>query len=171
MASACAIFAGFWDCLNQTFVIGRIMNTGTEFNLMVDYGRSINDSLTAGYYDIISDAVEKEDYPPEEHERGEKKLHFKIIHLNRESTTEEVEQQMARRKCRVATPRELLAFAEAHPELQNQFPVIALGSPKVNDAGQPVVLVLWSYGGKRGISQNRSDTDWAKGNRFLAVRK
>jgi hypothetical protein len=59
----------------------------------------------------------------------------------------------------------------AHPELQRQFPIVALGSVWVNPVGGAYSPYLSSWFDTRELDLFLHDFDWADSCRFLAVGK
>jgi hypothetical protein len=72
---------------------------------------------------------------------------------------------------RPATLAELLALGEAHPELQKEFPIVALGSIWHDADGNRDVPVLSFDGSRRKLFLNWFVNDWYVNFRFLGVRK
>ena len=72
---------------------------------------------------------------------------------------------------RPATLAELLALGESQPELQRQFPIIALGSVWRGAFGRRRVACLYVPGYGRRLNLYYLDNDWRAHCRFLAVRK
>lgn len=78
---------------------------------------------------------------------------------------------MAKDGKRPATLRELLAFGEANPELQREFPIIALGSVWVYRRGDRRVVCLGRYGSERRLRLDWYEYCWLACCRFLIVGK
>lgn len=66
----------------------------------------------------------------------------------------------------VTTPAERFAFAEAHPDLQRQFPIVDLGSSTVGD-GRAYVAVLLGFDGRRILDGDWFGPVWPSVYRFL----
>lgn len=94
----------------------------------------------------------------------------KLFHFNCTMTSDAVERELEAAGYRSAVFAELLAFGAEYPEVQRQFPVIALGSVAEAD-GVRCVPVLGKDGTARTLFRIRCDSDWFDACRFLAVRK
>ncbi len=71
---------------------------------------------------------------------------------------------------RPATHHEALAFARAHPALQQQFWIVAPGSFAVKGGDCRFVTVLDCHDGRRVLDDGWYETGWSAGGRFLFVR-
>lgn len=71
---------------------------------------------------------------------------------------------------RPATHLEAYEFQKAHPELQRQFWIVALGSFAVDGVSQCVAM-LRADGGRRVFGSDWFGSRWSAGGRFLFVRK
>ena len=70
-----------------------------------------------------------------------------------------------------ATLQELCAFGEKYPDIQREFPVVALGSVYVSLYGRRGVPYLGSWGAGRGLGLFSRGDEWCPSDRFLAARK
>ncbi len=100
------------------------------FTLAVDYVRGLKEAIKAGHYDYVNENIDETNFPPGEDEEGEKEAKFRLFHFGRslefDDDLRKMVGKMIEEGFRAATLRELLAFGEANPELQRQFPIIAL---------------------------------------------
>lgn len=95
-----------------------------------------------------------------------------LKHFNAEISSESAITVMIRQHCRPATHLEAYAFAKAHPELQRQFRMVALGSFALN-GGKPFVALLQGSSQKRSLDSYWFDDEvrgWPADIRFLVVR-
>jgi len=99
-----------------------------------------------------------------------KDVAFELVHLAQYMSTEAVLAELDRRGLRPATHEELLGFARKYPELQRQFPIVALGSITLIGGHRRVAYVRRSDDG-RDLDLYVADDDWRDDDRFLAVRK
>ncbi len=97
-------------------------------------------------------------------------LGFTFVHLNRNATSDEALAAMEREGLRPATFAELLAFSLKYPELQRQFPIVALGSSALI-RGDRRVPYLDGHSRVRNLRLNWVGRAWNADCRFLAVRK
>ena len=145
---------------------GYESNTHT---LTVNYGQSVEDALKAGNYDWVNDYITSRNFPPTR--RGTETVEVSLVHFGRVMTSDEVLEELDRQGLRPATVEELLALGAQYPDLQRQFPIIALGSVCVGPSGHRSVPVLWSDGRYRDASLDWLDDDWGSCYRSLAVSK
>ena len=140
--------------------------------LVVDYVCPLQDAIVAGNYDFVNESITAENFPPHEHERGKKPAFFKLFHFNRYIESKAAITEMDKQGYRPASLRELLAYGKENPELQRQFPIIALLSVWVDpSSGYRHVPVLWGNIDKRSLRLDYFEDRWASNSRFLAVRK
>lgn len=93
-----------------------------------------------------------------------------IFNFKKDMSSEAVVFEMDKAGYRAGTIRELLALALKEPDLQKDFPIVALGSSAKIDASRPLGC-LSSDGGNRCLCLESLGGIWAVGYRFLAVRK
>jgi hypothetical protein len=143
------------------------------YQLVVDYDRTLAGAITAGRYDRVNDFITAENFPT----KGSGTVEYEavLINLGRPADSQEVKSEMAKRGLRPATIEELLAFGEAYPEVQEEFPVTELGSSYVDvfDARQVATLrsdVPYDHL-TRDLDRDWDSGDWNPGVHFLAVRK
>lgn len=164
---------GVWDKI-ATLVVEAGKKAKEVFTFVVDYGRSLADAVKAGRYDYANDDITDEHFPAEEWEKGKKEQSFKLYHFGKEMESDDVVVQMDNDGFRPATVRELLAFGEKNPELQRQFPIIALKQFWVNRYGFRGVVYLGRSGARRLLSLSWCGGGclwWGGSCRFLAVSK
>lgn len=132
-----------------------------------DYFKLAEEMVRSGWYDWANSNIFSQYF------YGKTGTAVEIIHFNRLIGISEVLKELDRRGYRPAEPYELFAFGEKHPEIQGEFPIIALG---------PVWQL--SHGSIKGpyvcdhpvIMSHRSDLCWHESGwnetyRFAAVRK
>ena len=93
-----------------------------------------------------------------------------VKHFGRNTTSEANIVEMDKLGYRPATHLEAYAFARANPELQRQFPIIALGSSALS-GGNRYVAVLSGGPVRRILDFHWFGGEWSSDSRFLAVRK
>lgn len=145
-------------------VINYIVST---HRFKVNYSRSISDSVKAGNYGWKNDDITNQNFPSTE--SGEKEVDGAIYHFNKTTTSPDVIAEMKRDGYRPATMKELLAFGEQNPELQRQFPIVALGSVARLDGSRHVGCLCGS-GSERNLRLSYFGNGWLGHCRFLAVR-
>jgi len=95
---------------------------------------------------------------------------FLVKHFGREINSDTAIAEMDKLGYRPATHIEAYEFQKAHPDLQRQFYIVALGS-FAEDGGDQCVAVLGSYFDRRVFSIRCYGFKWDTGGRFLFVRK
>jgi hypothetical protein len=133
-----------------------------EFNLNVDYKRSLEEMIRAGNYDWYDKSINEKHLPLPAQFIGRKiELKAKLVHFNRVMSSNDVIASLAESEphFRLATLAEQLAFSEFNPELQKQFPIVALGSRWKNIFCSSAVPILIFDDYRRCLS-----LDWYKGN-------
>ena len=143
--------------------------TPSTYPVTVDYTQTLEQMIAAGRYDKQNRDITQEHFPLQGSGQIEVELH--LVHLNRDASTDSVLAELDRRGLRPATLAELLAFGAKHPNLQKEFPIIALGSVWRHWGGSRGVACLAGWGGERSLSLDWLGHDWGRCCRFLAVRK
>lgn len=72
---------------------------------------------------------------------------------------------------RPANIAELLALGAQYPDIQRQFPIVALGSVWRLRSSGPCVPCLWGDDWERGLHLRQLMDKWHPGYRFAVVRK
>lgn len=139
------------------------------FKVEVDYGKTLEAMIAAGRYDWVDSGITPERFPIQGEGKAEREL--VLVHLDKEVSTDEAQAELDRRGLRPAKIEELLALGAAQPELQREFPIVALGSDFVNSDGFRGFVYLGWGGGGRDLYLHWDDDDWNKHCRFLAARK
>lgn len=154
----------------REFFIANQLGSET-YHLSIDYRQSLADMIASGHYDWKNDDINKKNFPVEGSEVVE--VDALLIHLNRSINPDNTLKELDRMGYRPATLPELLAFGRQHPELQRQFPIIALGSVWQSPDGVCRVACLDGRDGGRDLRLFWFGTGlgWVGHCRFLAVRK
>lgn len=130
---------------------------------------SLADRIARGKYDWVNDDITEAHFPtniPADYD-----VEYKLFHFDRNILSEDAIREMEREGFRPGTLAELLTLGETQPELQKQFPVIALGSVwRGSDGYRNVPALDWDDDG-RGLGLVWFEDDWDADFRFLAVRK
>lgn len=156
------------------------MNT-TEFPTMIDYGQSLIKMIEGGQYTGVSKSITAENFPPVR-DGGKQEVQLVLIHFNRPLITGEVLRELIKKQVCPARIEELLTFGVEHPELQRQFPIIALGSALKDQNFAPWLPGNISYdpwipflgtehdGSGRVLGLHLQRLGWSDDSRFLAIR-
>lgn len=146
--------------------------TAPTYEVIVDYSRSLAEMIEAGSYDFVNDAVTAEHLPIKG--EGTHKTEVVLLYFNKAMRSDNVIAEMEKQGYRSARIEELLALGELHPNLQKQFPIVALGSPWQEPYEEPhdrrLVPYLCWHDSRRRLSLSWFRSDWYESCRFLAVR-
>jgi len=143
-----------------------------EIKLTVDYSRTLKEMINAGNYGWANDDITEKNFPLPTKLLGKKiTASTKLFHFDRRISSEDAISEMNKAGYRPATLAELLALGEAHPELQKEFPIVALGSVWRGEDGGHVVPVLGFGGHRRGLVLYWLGNVWPDVCRFFGVRK
>jgi hypothetical protein len=139
------------------------------YPVVIDYGKSVEDMVVYGNYNWSNPNITSKSFPLSG--TGNVSVSLELVHLNKSASTQEVLAYLEANGLRAATIEELLAFGLAYPEIQREFPVVALGSSWVDSDGRRDVPYLGRGGSDRELRLYWSGSDWLGVCRFLAVRK
>lgn len=139
------------------------------YSITVDYSLSLADMIKAGRYDWVNDDIVANHFPVSDNGKTEIEMH--LVRFNRTIESEKAIAELDNMGLRPASIEELLALGAQCPDLQREFPIVALGSVWRPSGGCPPVPYLWFYSGKRGLRLRWFDDGWDDSYRFAAVRK
>ncbi|OGZ41382.1 MAG: hypothetical protein A3C80_02625 [Candidatus Ryanbacteria bacterium RIFCSPHIGHO2_02_FULL_45_43] len=139
------------------------------YPLSVDYGRSVEDGVKAGRYDLANSDITSRNFPTKR--KGTAEIAVEPIHFNRCISTDEALRELDMMGYRPAELQELLAFGEKYPEVQREFTVVASGSVWQNRYGNRDVPGLGRFGSRRYLELFWFGYDFDEICRFAAVRK
>lgn len=147
-------------------LVGKLANI---FMVTVDYSRNLPEMTKAGRYDFASEYITAENFPVIG--EGKAELEIVLVHFDREMESDDVLAEFEKLGLRAITLPELLAFGETHPEVQREFPIVALGSVWADPNGDRRVPYLGRWYGLRRLRLYWFESGWRDGCRFGAVRK
>lgn len=144
------------------------------YKVMVDYVLPSPEAIKKTF-DWVSDLYDGRPWENHESCKGVDETpgirEFLLKHFGKAMTSEHVLAWAEANGYRAATLKEILAFVAAHPDLQRQFWIVALGSSALRDGGRQCVPLLSSDGDGRRLFGNWFGRRWNAGDRFLLVRK
>ena len=158
--------------------IGKaIMHNGSEvstsgattYPVMIDYADTFEQRLASGRYDWKNDDINKKNFPVKGDGTVERAL--ELAHYGKNMSTDAVLAAIDATGYRPATIEELLAFGAKYPDLQREFPIVALGSVWRGWGGNRGVACLYGGDAGRGLHLDWLESDWSEHYRFLVVRK
>ena len=146
--------------------------TTDDVKLTVDYTKTVEQAIADGNYDWKNSDVTAKNFPISPEMIGKKvDISGRLFHFDRNIGSENAIKKMDSDGCRPATLMELLALGATHPELQKQFPIIALGSVWRTFIGFRQVPYLDVNDDDRELDLSYFGDDWWACCRFLGVRK
>ncbi len=144
------------------------------YRLAVDYGQSVEEAVEAGRYDRVNSDITSKNFPTKK--SGIAEVSIDLVCFNRDTiTADEVLVELDKRGLRPAETHELLKIGEKFPDLQREFPIVALGS--VWSVWQDSFFLIRSCPYLDGDCWGRNlglvwfDGEWSSNCRFAAVRK
>lgn len=159
------------DIIKGNDAVDKQAKSTEEIKLIVDYSQTVKQMIEAGKYDcIVSDITEKH-FPLPSELFGERiTVSSKLFHFNRDITSKDVIVEMEEVGYHPAILPELLALGKARPELQRQFPIIALGSIwRDSDCVRYTPGLRVSNNGRK-LNLYWFSGDWNAYYRFLGIR-
>jgi hypothetical protein len=94
-----------------------------------------------------------------------------LYHPDRDIESDDVVKELDQMGLKAAILQELCAFGEKYPDIQREFPIVALGSVCVDPDGVRHVPDLDYWGARRLLGLDDWDGEWFPHYRFLAARK
>ncbi len=148
------------------------ISNGFVFTLAVDYSKSKAEMIKAGNYGYVDDFLRGND-PVEGKLAGSgiAEVALELIHFNRVISTLDARREIKKRGLVPAGIEHLLALGAKHPNLQKEFPIVALGSVWQDPSGNRGAACLYGWRGTRELSLYWRDDAWRRGCRFLVVGK
>jgi hypothetical protein len=155
--------------------IAELLVTRSElraFDLSVDYSRSLAEVVAAGNYSYANNNITEENFPTDKGDSAAVQVVEAILlPLDRLTESDDVLGELERMGLRPGTMFELAHFGEQHPDIQRQFPVVALGSVWAGPGGGRRVGYLWEDDVSRRLGLSWFGGRWGAVCRFLAFRK
>lgn len=158
------------------------------YSVPVDLTRTLAEMVAAGKYNYANPNIVEKNFPIQRPSVSEDAVEggpyrtpgvqntntkIVLVHLNKVATTSEVLEYLDKLGLRPARIEELLALGEKFPDVQRQFPVVALGSVWVCSGESRRVAYLGGSGSGRSMSLDWDDPGraWREIYRFPAVSK
>ena len=141
----------------------------STFKVVVDYGKNLAEMISAGKYDWVNDDITKEHFPVKG--SGQREVEVVLFHFGRAISSEDVIAEMDKVGYRPARIEELLGLGVAYPELQKEFPIVALGSVWRDPRGYRHVPCLGWLDARRRLRLDWFEYGWHEGCRFAGARK
>ncbi len=137
-----------------------------NFYLEVNYNLKIKQMVKRGKYNLVNRNITNKHFPP--FFKNKKRWEMKLILFRCWTSSLTALAVMNKLEVRPANALEILRFGEIHPNIQKEFPVVALGQIWLNNK-TCYVIMLDKYGYKRRLSLGCFDKDWITNTAFLSV--
>lgn len=139
------------------------------FTVVVDYGQPLAEMIAMGKYDFANSDINADHFPVSG--EGQQEVAVELFHFNKSISSEKAIAEMDAVGYRPAILPELLALGASQPELQRQFPIVALGSVWQGPDGSRSVACLYRSYAERSLYLRWFGYGWNDVYRFAAVRK
>jgi len=169
----------------KTFKNGRIVEQEKgerpqeySFRVTVNYGLSIKEAVELGKYEWANPYINDKNFPIRG--KGKTELDLPLLHFGLPLSTDDVLEETDKIEYRPTTLQELLALGAEHPNIQHEFPIVALGSTwkrGENDFNYAPVLcyTIFRYLGspvaRRCLYLSSTTGNWPGNWRFATVHK
>ena len=141
-----------------------------KYKIVVDYDRLLAQMIQDGNYDSVHDSIIAEHFPVSG--EGRHTISVVLLHFSRAMTFDKVLVEMNKQGYRPATIEKLLALGAAHPDIQRDHPIAALGSFWRDPYGRLRVPQLLSCEHGWDVRLHSSERiAWRADCRFLAEQK
>lgn len=152
-------------------VITKVVDLAVDtLTVPVDETQAIEDAVKIGDFDCVNDSITSANFPkPANGQKSEREL--VLFHFNNVMTPEEIVAKITEAGYELATIWDILGLAAKEPNLQKEFPIVALGSVWQGPSGHRRVPCLCSVGGDRNFGLSYLERGWRVSYRFLARRK
>ncbi len=151
-------------------IVGQKTNgLGDTYTVTVDRDKKLKAMIEAGRYDRTDLDITDKRFPVKG--SGTVEIDIELVHYGRYMSTDAVLKDLDARGLRPIRIEELLAPGCTKPELQREFPIIALGSVWLGLDGGRRCPGLYGYGSERHLFLGWLGNDVDEVCRFAAVRK
>lgn len=142
------------------------MTTNAEtWIVTVDSRQTFAQMIEAGDYDHVNSQITEASFPVARGEVATREL--VLVHLGGVSSTVEVLQELDNLGVRSGRIEDLLALGATYPELQRQYPIVALGAIESSYRRRPF---LWGSPRVRHLDLRFDEKVWGGNIRFLTLR-
>jgi len=162
-----------WDRIRTDVELAKqiveLLHQRPVFRVTVDHGKSLADMIADGKYDWKNDDITAEHFPIQG--KGQQEVEVILLHFNRAISSKEAIAEMDKAGYKPALIEHLLALGDGQPDLQRQFPIVALGSVWQSSGSNCDVPYLYGCGVNRSLNLRWFECEWSGVFRFAAVRK
>lgn len=139
------------------------------FTLTINYDQTVEEMVESGKYSFANSNITSQNFHIQQ--SGTHQVEVILVHFDQEMTSDQVKTKLDEMGLRPAELPELLALGTNHPDLQRQFPIIALGSVWQSPYGHLYCPYLYGYSDRRELRLFWLEYRWHAFSRFLALRK
>ena len=100
---------------------------------------------------------------------GKVRVSIELVHFSKGMQTDDVFREFDERGLRHAEPHELLAFGVKYPNIQREFPIVALGACKRGDYDSIRAVSLTGNSDLRNVHVHKLPDAFGRTHRFAAV--
>lgn len=143
--------------------------TNPVYPVPIDYGMSMEQLIKLGQYDWSNKDINSKHFPTKR--TGKVDITIELVHLNRNISSKDAIRELDHMGLRPAEGCELLAFGSKYPDVQREFPIVALASVWRRSDGYRRVVCLDGRGAERSAGLGWFEDGWYDRWRFAAVRK
>lgn len=142
---------------------------GIQYFVTVHYDQSVRNAIAAGHYDWENDNITGKNFPSKRAGTADKEII--LVKFDDAMDSDAVLSELDKQGLRAAELPEILAFGEQYPDVQREFPIVALASVWRRPDGYRCVPCLVRSAGRRDLDLRWFDGRWRSVYRFAAVRK
>jgi hypothetical protein len=146
-----------------------IKSAKSLYVVAMNYATSIEVLVKRGKYNWSNSNITTKNFPTKY--TGKSDLEIDLVHFNRIISSEDVITELDKMGLRPVEAGELLKFGIKYPDVQKDFPIVALGLVWRDLGGNREVLCLLRNGVERNASLNYFAGAWDDYYRFAATRK
>ncbi|OGY81471.1 MAG: hypothetical protein A3F54_02470 [Candidatus Kerfeldbacteria bacterium RIFCSPHIGHO2_12_FULL_48_17] len=140
-----------------------------SYRLSIDYGKNLKKMIAEGNYDWVNDNITQKNFPIQG--EGQQEVEAVIVPFSKAMSSEGVLGEFQKMNLDPPNLEALLALGAAEPELQREFPVVALNPVWADPDGDRRVTCLFGSGRSRDLGLDCFGSGWNGYCRFLALRK
>lgn len=144
----------------------------TSHRIVVDYTKSADTILSEGNFDWVDKRINPDNFTPVFAHEGKKEIRLYLVKFQQGIFTEEVSRSF-RNELRMlnfwpGTLWDAVALCTQYPHLQDDYSIVALGSPWKDAMERDHVPVLKRDKRGRSVRLDKAHFPWRKECRFLA---
>jgi len=161
------VLKGSLDPVKVARAVQPIIDQGNNNKLVIDYGMSLEQMISAGNYDWKNSDLTASRFPVDG--SGIVECEYKLSHFDRSVSSNEAVRLITIDGWQPGKIEHLLAFGAANPDEQRKFPIVALGSVAEMGGLRDVAFLRGGDAGRR-LGLGWWGGGWDGVYRFLAVR-